>query len=656
MSELYGKVTEKLLKSKTQKQKHSKGAKKETHDLFVQGTNDSSIVSKRSVEILYSLPVDNNQTQYFQHFVKKVPRRSPVINRGYWIRMRSIRMAVEKIISQQPLGQRINIINLGCGYDPLPFQLLDDQNINQKNLFCIDIDYPELAGYKSQMIKMAPELMEITGNEVEKTHSGVAFQSGNYALLGCDLTDKELYTEQLASLKALEINTTNIFIAEVSLAYMTPETANPIIKTSSSFSNSHFLILEQLMPKGENHPFAKRMVNHFKKMEAPLQCVHTYPTIQHQIERFKDLGYNSVNATDLLGCWGLVDHELRSRVANVEVFDEWEEFCWFGQHYINLHATNQLDVQVYYEKPPLSTDLTKTKTPYKFNVDPVKIERKFHTCLSTSSDSFYTCGTNQSRLSSTICLNGDSKVVTSNEFKARVAATSVTINGAAYLIGGRRMPGSGIDEFWKLKDLNGEFLWEQLASLPNGCVKHSTVEYNGDIILYNKGSIYQYNISTDKWHSLSVSNSIILESANLVNLNGTIYLYGGLIGNSTEFEFNETMYKLDFTESGVQLIEIFKHPALGRYGSQCASIKENKLVILGGVGKTLFGQNDTFIEVDLINNEVFNIHIDDDAWESSNPIVGSSVISKNNKITIVGGGAICYGFGSVWGGLMTVQI
>jgi tRNA wybutosine-synthesizing protein 4 len=42
-------------------------------------TNNSSIVSKRSVERLY-FP---NEPHFFRYFVKRPQRRSPLINRGY---------------------------------------------------------------------------------------------------------------------------------------------------------------------------------------------------------------------------------------------------------------------------------------------------------------------------------------------------------------------------------------------------------------------------------------------------------------------------------------------------------------------------------------------------------------------------------------------
>ncbi|KAN0119854.1 hypothetical protein V8E51_002062 [Hyaloscypha variabilis] len=53
--------------------------KAQVQDESIMGTNNSSIVSKRSVERLY-FP---NELHFFRYFVKKPQRRSPLINRGY---------------------------------------------------------------------------------------------------------------------------------------------------------------------------------------------------------------------------------------------------------------------------------------------------------------------------------------------------------------------------------------------------------------------------------------------------------------------------------------------------------------------------------------------------------------------------------------------
>lgn len=83
---------------------------KQKRDEFIMDTNNSSIVSKRSVEKLYYA----NEPQYFQEFTGKLKRRSPLINRGYWLRMRAIEHTVQKFL-EEPSGKKKLVVNLGCG-------------------------------------------------------------------------------------------------------------------------------------------------------------------------------------------------------------------------------------------------------------------------------------------------------------------------------------------------------------------------------------------------------------------------------------------------------------------------------------------------------------------------------------------------------------
>src|SRR6187402_423862 len=73
-------------------------------------TNNSSIVSKRSVERLY-FP---DEPHFFRYFVKKPQRRSPLINRGYWLRMKAVDQVVRQFL-ERTSGKPKVVINLGCG-------------------------------------------------------------------------------------------------------------------------------------------------------------------------------------------------------------------------------------------------------------------------------------------------------------------------------------------------------------------------------------------------------------------------------------------------------------------------------------------------------------------------------------------------------------
>ena len=87
----------------------SPGIKLEKNAGLIMGTNNSSIVSKRSVERLYY-----SQPHFFQYFVRKPQRRSPTINRGYWLRMKAIESVLKEFVQSPATKQRV-VINLGCG-------------------------------------------------------------------------------------------------------------------------------------------------------------------------------------------------------------------------------------------------------------------------------------------------------------------------------------------------------------------------------------------------------------------------------------------------------------------------------------------------------------------------------------------------------------
>ncbi|EGG11605.1 uncharacterized protein MELLADRAFT_28915, partial [Melampsora larici-populina 98AG31] len=200
------------------------------------GTNDSSIVSKRSAERLGYF----NQVQHLRHFVSKPRRRAPLINLGYAIRTIFVDLIIRKFLDTHqrpdasPPDSSIVIVNLGCGYDPGFFKLAssDDNSMRfHSNLLYVDTDYPALVKKKHAMISQSPELSAVLpgfskigpGNFVTASNEKMS-----YALLGCDLCDTKSFIDSLTKLLG-KSNKPILFISEVSTVYMPADKSDQLL-------------------------------------------------------------------------------------------------------------------------------------------------------------------------------------------------------------------------------------------------------------------------------------------------------------------------------------------------------------------------------------------------------------------------------------------
>ena len=110
--------------------KINKKTTKHRNDTAVQGTNDSSILSKISTSELGYFEDD-----CLKHFATKIVRRSPLVNRGYYIRAKLIDSMIQEFLSQMNRDTLKNqILNLGAGFDSSFFRL-KSQNILTHTLF-----------------------------------------------------------------------------------------------------------------------------------------------------------------------------------------------------------------------------------------------------------------------------------------------------------------------------------------------------------------------------------------------------------------------------------------------------------------------------------------------------------------------------------------
>ena len=133
---------------------------------------------------------------YFEdEFVKLFARNSkkmfPIINRGTWARVYSIRQIIQRFLAQHSETSKVNIVSLGAGYDSTYFWLKKNQPDIDSKVDYIEIDFTNVVKKKSTLIKdKAPlrDLLDLSG-EPNATLDAHDIQTAGYKLIFSDVRD-----------------------------------------------------------------------------------------------------------------------------------------------------------------------------------------------------------------------------------------------------------------------------------------------------------------------------------------------------------------------------------------------------------------------------------------------------------------------------------
>lgn len=269
--------------------------------------------------------------------------------------------------------------------------------------------------------------------------------------------------------------------------------------------------MEQLVPGGPRHPFAKTMLAHFDKLQTPLRPVLAYPTTQDQENRFKKVGWADVRARNLWELWGSSDFlspEERMELDEVEPFDEWEEFALFGCHYTLLEASN---VPLPTPRPPYTatvaadspgkadSKLLKGKMEYTESAKAGGI-RRFGASLSVKGGNgcpdlkgnFGGMGVNN-RLGSIDIFTNASQGGSSSpgptlrgKPETRMCHTLTELGDCgSLLVGGRSSPDKAFADCWLYSKLS--HTWERVDDIPVARYRHSAFSLDNGSVLVTGG-------------------------------------------------------------------------------------------------------------------------------------------------------------------------
>nr|XP_034333816.1 tRNA wybutosine-synthesizing protein 4 [Crassostrea gigas] len=316
----------------------SKNADKKTktcksrRETAVQGTNDSSIVSKCSMAAVgyFSDP-------YLHCFVSKTTRRSPLIHRGYYIRAKAVDFFLKKFLTSYP--EKNQIVSLGAGFDSTYFRLRSE-GVLSSTLF-YEIDFPDVVQRKNSLIQNNKDLQKLIPglqSQGEKGNPLIEINTEDYKLLGVDLTQLNTL-EACLNLCGVDWDTPTLLLSECVMTYMTRRCSSAVVKwAGEAFSEAVFILYEQINP---NDAFGKFMQKHFQLIGSPLKCINAFPTLWDQRDRFLKLGWSRSEAADMNYFYReLVPPDEHHRVESLEPFDEYEEWHLKCSHYMVVVASN----------------------------------------------------------------------------------------------------------------------------------------------------------------------------------------------------------------------------------------------------------------------------------------------------------------------------
>lgn len=300
----------------------------------------------------YSIQKGYYKDNYIKYFTKPKSSSSnqkylPIINKGTYSRVRSIRNQVKSIIDENTKIRKnqTQIVNLGAGLDSLYFQLKEEysdeiHNFNEQINF-VELDYFEITAQKIKTINKTKELLEKIEfldedekeNLTEKEKDKNKLISKGYSILNCDLSN-QIEVEKGFEISKIKKSVLTIIIGECLFCYLENKKIHTLLSFFNSFFENSVIIYFDLI--NPNDEFGKVMINNLKVYRnIVLPSFEDCPFESSHVKRCVESGYDTFNiCIDMLSYYNTyISNEEHVRLNHLELMDELEEWNLLQRHY-----------------------------------------------------------------------------------------------------------------------------------------------------------------------------------------------------------------------------------------------------------------------------------------------------------------------------------
>eukprot|EP00668_Euglena_longa_P012101 GGOE01014528.1.p1 GENE.GGOE01014528.1~~GGOE01014528.1.p1 ORF type:complete len:329 (-),score=62.25 GGOE01014528.1:211-1143(-) len=262
------------------------------------------------------------------------PSNSPLINRGYWARVRAIETVVCNFLSSHPTPQ---VLSLGAGWDTLYFRLRASGTVGDGCKW-VEVDFADVTRRKCATVARSPDLKALLPPDTSA--SDAELHSRQYSVLAADLRQPAALLQQLSNVP-LTPDAPLLLLAECVLVYMeSVESDNLLRSLLATFPMSSVLLYEAIRP---DDAFGQMMVRNLQARGCPFRGIHAHPTVADQQRRYEALGLRTL-ALDMNAVYAKLPATERQRVERLEWMDELEEWQIILSHYCIVVGTNHADL------------------------------------------------------------------------------------------------------------------------------------------------------------------------------------------------------------------------------------------------------------------------------------------------------------------------
>lgn len=265
------------------------------------------------------------------------PRRSPIMNRGYYARVQSQNMALKEFLTMNP-DQEKQILYLGCGFDTsgvLNYQL-------SSNIKTFEIDFPEIINQKYKIFSSEKKIYECLDYDPTNPSSlsdTTIFefaesikQLGKLTMISHDIRDATLFINKLIAAQFNPLLPTFV-ITECVLVYLNKDSVHQIIQALSTLIPTNLIWISYDMIRCDDI-YGKMMVKNLTSAGFKLPGFLDFPTIESHKQKFLNASFETTNCIDMLRFYNqMISLEEKKRIMKLEILDEIEEWNLLMAHY-----------------------------------------------------------------------------------------------------------------------------------------------------------------------------------------------------------------------------------------------------------------------------------------------------------------------------------